>query len=722
MGRVFPALSPPASPREGFMSISILDFAHGYLAKGLSVIPLKPKDKRPAIYLWKQFQERKPTEGEIHEWFGNGSLNNIGIVCGKVSGLAVVDLDTPEAVRFAMDHHFPGTPASKTGKGYHAFFRYRDGLRNFQKRDDLPGIDLRADGGYVVAPPSVHESGVVYSWLPGRSLADLPLAPFPEIILAQTPADKISLEELYEGVGKGRRNDSLARLCGWWARNALTLSECMEQAITWNQKNSPPLPERELEETVKSIFTIHHREKDQAKDSPKIEVGIHLTDLGNAQRFVNEHRTDLRYCYPWGKWLIWDSHRWKSDDSGEVHRRGKETVKRIYSEAAAIADEDYRKKLAHHALKSESDARIKAILSLAQSEHGIPILPEDMDRDPWLLNVANGTIDLKTGILRPHDPKDLITRIAPVEYRPDAECPFWLEHLGKIFQGNVGLISFLQLAFGYSLTGITDERCLFIAQGSGANGKTTTYEVFAQILGDFAVRTPTESVLIKREAGIPNDLAKLKGARFVYCSEVEEGKRLAESLIKDLTGNDTISARFLHGEFFTFQPGFKLWVATNHRPIIRGTDNAIWSRIRLIPFTVSIPECDRIPRSRMMERLTPELPGILAWGVQGCLEWLRYGMGTPQEVKAATEGYRNEMDVLGEFIEEVCAVSQNDRAKAKDLYEAFSKWAENHGEREISQKIFGMRLTERGFVKTRASSTGGYVWKGISLQPAPLNY
>ncbi len=691
-----------------------LDLAKNYLAKGFSVIPLKIKDKRPAIDSWKEFQERRPSEEEIVQWFGNGTSNNIGIVTGKISGITVIDFDSPEAIQFAKDHRFPETPMVKTGKGYHGYFGYKEGVRNFQKRDDLPGIDLRAEGGYVVAPPSIHPDGHAYSWIPGHGLDDVPLAPLPEIILTKNQKEKTPLRDAYKGVERGSRNDTLARLCGSWVSDGLTLEECMEQAVTWNQKNSPPLPEREIEQTIKSIFTIHHREKEQRKEIP-IEVGINLTDLGNARRFVLAHGGDLRFCYPWSKWLAWDGQRWKIDETGEIYRRAKDTIRLIYKEAAEANEEKERKQIGTHALRSESDSKIKAMLSLAQSEPGIPILPDQLDPDPWALNVLNGTLDLKTGYLKPHRREDLMSRIAPVEYRPDAACLFWFEHLNKIFLGNLGPVSFLQLAFGYSLTGITDERCLFIAHGSGANGKTTTHEVFAQILGDYAVRTPTESILVKREGGIPNDLAKLKGARFVYCSEVEEGKRLAESLIKDLTGNDTISARFMRGEWFSFQPSFKLWLATNHKPIIRGTDNAIWSRIRLIPFTVSIPECDRLPKSRMMERLTPELPGILAWGVQGCLEWLKFGLGMPDEVKQATEGYRGEMDILGGFISDCCTVSKTAQGTAKELYEAYTKWAEENGEKPVSQKRFGLRLAERGFHQER-TSTGRFRWVGIGLE------
>jgi putative DNA primase/helicase len=497
--------------------------AQEYIAKGFSVIPLRPKGKKPALDSWKEFQKRRPSGEELKKWFSNGSSNNIAIVTGSLSGIVVIDLDTLEAVQFAKENRFPATPTVKTGNGFHGYFLYREGIRSESGGKVFPGLHVKSEGGMATAPPSIHENGLPYEWVAGRGLDDIPFAPLPEIIvkkLLQRPPDRTPLREAYKGVDQGNRNDTLARLCGSWVNDGLTFQECMETATTWNERNNPPLPAREIETTVKSIFEKHHREK--TKGIP-IEPGINLTDLGNARRFVIAHAPDLRYCFPWGKWLAWDGRRWKIDDTGEPHRRAKDTIRRIYAEARDSRDEDERKRLATHALRSESDSKIKAMLSLAQSEPGIPILPDEMDSDPWVLNLANGTLELKTGILKPHRREDLITRLAPVEFRPETACPFWLEHLDRIFQKNPGLISFLQIAFGYSLTGLTDQRVLFIAHGAGANGKTTTQEVFAQILGDYAVRTPTESILVKRDAGIPNDLAKLKGARFVYCSEVEEG-------------------------------------------------------------------------------------------------------------------------------------------------------------------------------------------------------
>jgi putative DNA primase/helicase len=221
-------------------------------------------------------------------------------------------------------------------------------------------------------------------------------------------------------------------------------------------------------------------------------------------------------------------------------------------------------------------------------------------------------------------------------------------------------------------------------------------------------------LLLKRDGNIPNDLAALKGSRFVFCSEVEEGKRLAESTVKDLCGGDQISARFMRGEWFSFEPTFKLWVATNHKPTVRGTDDAIWSRIRMIPFTNSIPEGDRIPRSRLMEKIKPEFPGILAWGVRGCRDWRQFGLGVPDEVRDATLEYRGQMDVLGQFLEECCICEKGAVQAAGDLYGVYAKWAAKGGENPLGQKSFGVRLGERGFIQGRMAG-GRKKWIGIRL-------
>jgi putative DNA primase/helicase len=273
-----------------------------------------------------------------------------------------------------------------------------------------------------------------------------------------------------------------------------------------------------------------------------------LSDLGNAERLVDEHGHNLRYCHPFSKWLVWDEKRWGNDNTGEIKRKCKSVIRKMYSEAGKEPDDEKRKKFIDYTRRCESDQKIKAMLSLAQSEPSIPILPEELDTNPWLLNCSNGTINLKTGKLQPHNREDLITKLAPFFYDPNASCNAWLDHLNKIMDGDQELISFMQRAFGYSLTGDTSERLIFIEWGTGANGKSITNDCIAMALGDYAMRTPTETLLIKRSDGIPNDVARLMGARFVYAAEAEQGKRLAESQIKDISGGEKIAARFMRAE------------------------------------------------------------------------------------------------------------------------------------------------------------------------------
>ncbi len=256
---------------------------------------------------------------------------------------------------------------------------------------------------------------------------------------------------------------------------------------------------------------------------------------------------------------------------------------------------------------------------------------------------------------------------------------------------------------------------MFIHHGPGANGKSTFQETIAAALGDYAMRTPTETLLVKRAGSVPNDVARLKGARFVTASETEEGRRLAESLVKDLTGQDTISARFMWAEWFDFKPTHALHLSTNHKPEIRGTDPAIWRRIRLIPWAVTIPPDEQ--DKKLAEKLRSELPGILAWVVRGCSAWLREGLKAPEEVRQATRGYRAEMDVLAAFLADCCSRDGDEEAFAGELWGAWKHWCEETGEQAGSQKRFGGRLAERGFLNHRDSKTGRKVWSGLSLRP-----
>lgn len=440
-----------------------------------------------------------------------------------------------------------------------------------------------------------------------------------------------------------------------------------------------------------------------------------LTDTGNAERLIARHGPDLRYVPVWDRWLVWNDTRWVEDKKSlRVAALAKSTVRDMYAEAKDAAG-DYREELSKHAKRSESARGRSSMIECARSEPGVALKTEELNGDPWALNVENGTIDLRTGKLHAHRREDLITKLVPITYDIEARCDRWEAFLSRILNGNHELIAFLQRALGYSLTGLTTEQCLFFLYGSGSNGKSTFLELLRDLLGDYSTQADFTTFLERKGDGPRNDIARLYGARAVTSSEVGEGKRLNESLVKTLTGGDVVAARYLYTETFEFQPAFKLWLAANHRPIIRGTDFAIWRRIRLIPFTVQIPaeEQDR----GLKDALRAELPGILAWAVAGCLLWQRNGLGTPLEVSAATDQYRRESDTLGAFLEDCCELGETHAEPASELYAAYKKWASEGGEYELPQTRFGRELEERGFsAEKRGRGNARVKWRtGLRL-------
>ena len=435
---------------------------------------------------------------------------------------------------------------------------------------------------------------------------------------------------------------------------------------------------------------------------------IRDTDLANALRFAKMHVNDVLYCYPWKRWLAWDGRRWKVDDSGILPRKAKATVRAIRFEAAEEEDSKEREKLWRHARRSASSTRITAMLKEAQSEPSIPVLPGELDQNQWQLVVENGTVNLETGGLSQHGRSDRNTKLAPIFYDAEAECPRWLQFLDEIMAGDKDMIAFLQRAIGYSLTGDTSKRILFILYGSGANGKSTFLTTIRAMLGDYALPMSIETLLSgKRSKGAASsDIASLQGTRFVSTSEGDSGRRLAEGLIKDLTGGeDEIRARFLYAESFTFQPECKIWLATNHKPEVKGTDDAIWDRLRLIPFEVRIPEGQR--DEGLADKLKEELSGILNWAIEGCLSCNQDGLGITEKIKSATLAYRNEMDILGQWLQDCCVLGPDKETASASLYASYQTW----GGRENSTR-FGRALAERGLTKRKS---GRVKWQGVGL-------
>jgi putative DNA primase/helicase len=437
------------------------------------------------------------------------------------------------------------------------------------------------------------------------------------------------------------------------------------------------------------------------------------TDGGNAERFAAEHQHDVRYCFPRSVWFVWNGQRYAIDDRGEAQRRAKATARAMLAEAIAESDDERRKARVRHAMATDSRARRDAMIALAASEPGLAVLPEELDRDPWLLNVANGVIDLHTGELRPHRREDLITNLAPVVYDPGATAPRWQHFLEEVIP-DPEVRTFAQKAIGYSLTGDVSEQVLFFLHGSGSNGKSVFLAAVLAVLGDYAVQVAPDLLMARQGERHPTELTDLYGKRLVTTIEAEEGHRFAEGLLKWITGGDRIRARRMRENNFEWTPTHKLILAANHRPTIRGTDLAIWRRIRLLPFTMVIPEERR--DLHLVDKLKTEAPGILRWAVEGCLAWQREGLKAPAAVLAATSDYRSEQDVVGRFLETRCFALPETQVAAGTLYKAFRAWCAETGEREFSQQLFGRRLSDRGLVSQHRRS--GYYWRGINLLAA----
>jgi putative DNA primase/helicase len=437
------------------------------------------------------------------------------------------------------------------------------------------------------------------------------------------------------------------------------------------------------------------------------------TDASNGEFFANLYGDQVRYDHRRRRWLRWGNHWWHEDETEHVRVLAKEAARQRYRDAVDIDDLDERRWESGFAIKSENRGRLEAMLVQARSEPPIADAGDRWDRDPLLLGVANGVVDLRTGHLRRGVPEDRITLHSDITFDPDATCPRFSRYLDEIVDGDTELIAFLQRAFGYSLTGEVSEQCVFLCHGTGANGKTVLLKTMLAVGGGYAANTPFTTFEQRARASIPNDLAALAGKRLVTASETGEDVHLNEARLKAVSGGDPVTARFLHGEFFTYEPVAKFWLAVNHKPRISDDSFGFWRRVRLVPFNHRFME-DADPN--LLKALLAELPGILAWAVQGALVWQSVGLRPPAVVRTATEAYRVESDPIADFLAARCLEGAGLNARASDAYAVYRTWATAEGlaEKEmLSSKAFGTRMTER-FEKRRAAT--GNVYHGVGLR------
>lgn len=522
----------------------VMKAALAYAARGYPVFPVRLGGKEPLTP--HGFKDATTGLAQILAWSDTWARANVGIATGEANDLVVIDVDEPSGGLATLKEWeaahgpLPATPTATTPRGgLHFYFQGPSKVDIRSRAGVAPGIDVRASGGFIVAPPSVGANGVRYNWRDGLDLAH-PLAPLPEFLLRILLARKAPVSAS-DTLRVGRRHDTLVRRAGALRAHGDDEAAILDELSALNQRAVPPLPAKEV--------------GDIARWAGALPPGpFPMTDLGNAQRFQLLHGRDLLYDYTRGAWRKWDGARWTLGMNGEAGRRAQLVARAIYSEAQSEPDSERRKRLAQWAILSESHSRIEAMLKQARPR--LPA-PERFDTDPWLLNVRNGTLDLRTGTLHEHRHEDFISRIAPVDFDPPAKCSTWDEGVLRIMGGDEAKVRYLHRVFGSCLTGITRDQVFFLLYGRGGNGKSTIIETVRAILGDYAGTVRTDALFERGGSGPSEDVARLDGLRMVTAIESGEGRRLHEALVKSLTGGDRLSARFAYGHALEYDRQFK---------------------------------------------------------------------------------------------------------------------------------------------------------------------
>lgn len=670
---------------------------------------------------------------KIRIWWEKWPNANIGIATGAISQLFVCDADSPIIVNDAEHRGLPPTRRVRTGNGQHAWFKH-PGYK-VPNKVKIEGFDFRGDGGYVVAPPSLHYTGKHYEWL---TADDIPLADCPDWVadlISQSPeyvpsvAVKVAeFDTRYglmalkkevariENASNGSRNDTFYQSTAS-LYNLVAGGELLDNTVAYaviEAAHSVGLLNGETHKTFESAKRnglLNPRAAPKAiNPKPNIDLlTFSDTDTGNAERIVALYGDSIHYVSAWDTWVFWNGQYWQKDDIGFIARLVKTMIQLLKAQTMDMSDDEkeLRLKRIRFALSAHSRKSIDNMLHLAKNEVDVRIHTNMFDTDPWLLNVQNGTINLRTGNLQPHKQTDLITKMLDITYDPKAIAPRWMEFLNTIFSNDQELIKYIQRAVGYSCTGDTGEDCLHFAFGAGGNGKSTFFSVIERLLGEYAHKTPASMLMAQKFEGIPVDTAALQGKRFVVASEISKNVRWNEAKIKDLTGGDRLTARYMRQNPFSFDPSHKLWIYGNYKPLVIGSDDGIWRRMRLIAFAQKLPGDIK----NFERRLFPELSGILNWAIAGCLDWAAHGLGMPPAINQATQDYRKEMDKLQAFIEDYCIEGEKEKCILKDLYAVYSHHCKEHNEYCVDKHEFQERLERKAqYTVKRGTGNKPYIF------------
>jgi putative DNA primase/helicase len=747
-----------------------------YLRRAWSIIPVDAATKRPLLP-WKEFQERRATPDEVEAWFRRWPDADLGVVTGEVSGIAVVDVDRSSEADFdrALGHLgdlVPGEvapPMARTRSGgVHLYFRYPSGgLRNATRLGGLP-IDLRGEGGYAKAPPTLG-----YTWIsppegelpeippallqflragPSRSGVTAPngsaasVAPALSADFAARYPDRVDQARRYAreyppAIAGQHGHDTTFKLALVLTRS-LTLPQ--ELAIDvllkeYNPRCQPPWTEAELRHKITDAarstqvplgnpadvaalraFAASRAggeyaatAADAGPTAPPATINI-SSELGAAQRLIAAHGEDLRYVWSRREWLLWDGRRWHPGAGGHVLGLAAACARKWTVDSVGTGDlADFKA-----ARNLESSRSVAGAAALAAVDRRVLLRAEQLDADPMLLTCANGTIDLRSGKLRPHRREDLVTHLVPHAFDPSATAPRWSRFLDEITGNEIEVRRFLQRWFGYCITGFTVEHALLLALGRGCNGKSVMVETIQDVLGlDLATPAPPGLLLVQHGDRHPTELQHLAGRRLVVANELPKGGTFNDERLKWLCGGDTLIARAMRQDFASFTPTHKIVVCANELPRVNDASPGFWRRMRVVPFNVSFEGREDRDLSRT---LRDEAPGILRWLVDGCLAWQRDGLGEPQAVRGATAEYRRSEDVVGLWIKHYApTIKPGVPTSAETIYSNFKLWAEARGERPVTQTMFGRELAAHGW--TRDRSKGRSQWTPARDDAGELN-
>ena len=687
---------------------TLLETALAYAALGWRVLPLRSRDKRPLLEEWPQKATADPPT--ILGWWEKWPTANVGIATGAGSGLFVLDVD-PAKDGFATLEHLQDTygrlPETVTcrsgGGGLHLYFAYPLYVTIRNSAGKLgSGLDIRGEGGYIVAPPSVHPSGAVYEWRrdPWQNDPALPPPWLVQLLVAPSRGKEQGGKNDSERVPLGQRNSWLISEAGRLRRAGSDEMTILATLYMLNRiKCDPPLPEDEVAAIAKSVM--------------RYDSCFALTDAGNAEFFADWVAKQVCYRHDCKRWYLFRSPIWQPDQDGEVERLALESIRERQSQALSIKDIELRKRAMSFLMASESTYRVRSMLEMAKTMARLSMSGQEFDCQPSLLAVQNGVLELTTRRFREGKPEDYLTQCAGTSFTPTATCPRWERFVGEIFDGDAELVAFVQRAIGYTLTGWTREQCFFFCYGTGRNGKSTLFRVLRALLGDYARNTPFSTFVRDRShTGHQEDIMALEGARLVTASESKAIGHLAEDVLKTIAGEDPITGSRKYEHERTFQPTFKVWLAANNLPKVDDVTEGFWRKVVLLPFNVRFEGARE--DKHLADKLLAELPGILNWALAGCLAYQKEGLNPPARCRDAAEAWRADNDPLHDFLK-TCKIAPDLEIQASALFAAYEQFCQREGVPQTvkSMTSFSPLVQAHGF--KRETRRNGKFFLGIAL-------